>query len=170
SAPARRLPTGPRPAANAGRPRRSPAPWSGRSSARPAPAHARCRRSRRRPGKDRSGRAAGPTTCAAMPWACRGRSSRKVAGERPAGLVAAAVDEMVVDHAGRLHEGVDDRRPDEIAAAGAQVLGDRARLLALGGNVGETPPLRLDRPPADEAPQMTAEAVPSGKVEIDAGE
>ena len=47
---------------------------------------------------------------------------------------------MIVDHPGRLHEGVDDRRPDEIAAAGAQVLGDGARLLALNRNVGERNP------------------------------
>ena len=32
-------------------------------------------------------------------------------------VVTVAVDQMVVDHAGRLHEGVDDRRPDELESA-----------------------------------------------------
>lgn len=33
-----------------------------------------------------------------------------------------AVDEMVVDHAGRLHEGIDDGRADELEAARGQLL------------------------------------------------
>ena len=63
--PARPRRTAPRPAANAARPRRSPARASGRSSARRGPGRGRCRRSRRRAGRGRSGRAGGPTACAA---------------------------------------------------------------------------------------------------------
>src|SRR5579883_3218577 len=57
--------------------------------------------------------------------------------ERGDGLMAMAIDEMIVDHAGRLHESVDDRRPDEIAAAGFQVLRDRLGLLGLRRNVAD---------------------------------
>jgi hypothetical protein len=40
-----------------------------------------------------------------------------------------------VDHAGRLHESVDDGRPDEIGTAFAQVLGDRCRNIGLRDDV-----------------------------------
>ncbi len=88
---------------------------SGRSSARRAPGRARCRRSRRRAARGRSGRAGGPTACAARRAALRFTTAALAEGG--AGRVAVAVDEMVVDHADRLHEGVDDRRADEIGAA-----------------------------------------------------
>jgi hypothetical protein len=39
-----------------------------------------------------------------------------------AGLVAEAGDEVIVDHAGRLHEGVHDRRADEAETAPCEVL------------------------------------------------
>jgi hypothetical protein len=39
-------------------------------------------------------------------------------------FVTIAVDQMVIDHPGRLHESVDDRRPDELEAAALQLLGD----------------------------------------------
>jgi hypothetical protein len=32
-------------------------------------------------------------------------------------FVTVAVDQMVIDHPGRLHEGVDNRRPDEFESA-----------------------------------------------------
>ena len=60
----------------------------------------------------------------------RARGSRVMVGFRcaSAGMpVAAAIDEMIVDHADRLHEGVDDRRAAEIDAARLQVFGDCAR-------------------------------------------
>ena len=41
---------------------------------------------------------------------------------------------MVDDHAYRLHEGVDRRRSDELPAPLAQVLRQRRRLWARGGN------------------------------------
>ena len=41
-------------------------------------------------------------------------------------FVTIAVDQMVVDHPGRLHEGVNDRRPDEFEAAAGQFLRHRA--------------------------------------------
>ena len=80
---------------------------------------------------------------------------------------AMAIDEMVVDHADRLHEGVDDRRSDEIAAARAQVLGDAARQLGLGGHVAHRQARATKRPAVDEAPEMSREAASPGEVEID---
>src|SRR3984957_12276690 len=41
--------------------------------------------------------------------------------------MAVAGDQMIIDHADRLHEGVDDGRPAEFEAALRQLLGDRAR-------------------------------------------
>src|SRR5580692_6974414 len=41
--------------------------------------------------------------------------------------MAIAGDQMIVDHADRLHEGVDDGRPAEFEAALRQFFGDRAR-------------------------------------------
>src|SRR5580704_15234529 len=41
--------------------------------------------------------------------------------------MAIAADQMIVDHADRLHEGVDDGRPAEFEAALRQLFGDRAR-------------------------------------------
>ena len=68
-----------------------------------------------------------------------------------------AIDEMVVDHAGRLHEGVDDRRPDEARAARLEVLGDRLRDVGLGRNLARRFALAVDRLAVDEAPQMLGE-------------
>ena len=109
-----------RPAARAERRRKYARPWSVRSTARPAPAHARCPRSRRRAARDRVNRAAVPTACAARRAAllfagrrlliCACRASRTA-------VMAVAVDQMIVHHADRLHEGIDDGRPDELEAA-----------------------------------------------------
>src|ERR1700722_16793273 len=41
--------------------------------------------------------------------------------------MAIAGDQMIVDHADRLHEGVDDGRPAEFETALQKLLGDRAR-------------------------------------------
>ena len=72
--------------------------------------------------------------------------------------MAVAVDEMVVDHADRLHEGVDDRRADEIAAALAQILGDRLGDCGRGRHLAHRRAGVLDRPALDEAPDMPGEA------------
>jgi hypothetical protein len=57
------------------------------------------------------------------------------APERGAFGMTIAIDQMIVDYAGRLHESVDDGRPDEIGAAFAQVLGDRCRNIGLRDDV-----------------------------------
>src|SRR3954470_3170000 len=121
-----------RPTAYAARPRRCVRRWFGHSSGRHAPAHARRRQSRCRAGRDRANRAAGPTACAArhetphrvtISWPSFGLEAR-LALRLAAARVTMAVDEMIVDHAGRLHEGIDDRRADEFEAARGQLLGD----------------------------------------------
>jgi hypothetical protein len=69
-----------------------------------------------------------------------------------------AGEEMVVDHAGRLHEGVDDRRPAELEAARLEVLRDGARQLRLGGDRGDRLVAVDDRLPAGEVPEIGREA------------
>ena len=94
----------------------------------------------------------------------------KLARQRAAGLVTAAIDEMIVDHAGRLHEGVDDGRPDEIAAhARASPWRWRARRRSRR-HVLQAHPRVVDRASVDEAPQMTGEAALVREVENDAGQ
>src|ERR1700733_4571776 len=85
---------------------------------------------------------------------CHARAAldMRLAAERRAFGMAVAIDEMIVDHAGRLHEGVDDGRPDEIAAAFAQVLGDRGGNIGLGDNVAHGSAFVLDRLAVDKAP------------------
>ena len=47
--------------------------------------------------------------------------------------VAEAAHQVVVDEPGGLHEGVADRRPDELEAAAAEVFAHGARLVGFGG-------------------------------------
>src|SRR5258705_3948699 len=87
--------------------------WFGRSIARPAPAHGRCRQSRYRAAKDRASRAAVPTTSAArrgwirpnVPPSFDFRARGAVLAAAP--FVAETTDEMVVEHSNRQPEGVD---------------------------------------------------------------
>src|SRR5215207_2308391 len=71
-----------------------------------------------------------------------------------------AAGEVVVDHADRLHEGVDDRRPDEVEALGLERLRDRARGLVLGPDIGPARGVVLHRAAIDEPPQEIREALP----------
>src|SRR5438874_11380545 len=73
-------------------------------------------------------------------------------------VVSEAGHHMVVDHAGRLHERVADRRPDEAEAAPFQVLAHRLRLGRLGRDLGEGPPGVDDRLSAHERPEMRVQA------------
>src|ERR1019366_4638624 len=96
------------------------------SSARPAPGHGRCRRFRYRAARGPADRAAVPTASAARPGS-RSRFRKSVARSfdfkagaallTGAAFVAEAGHQMVVDHAGGLHEGIDDGRPDELETA-----------------------------------------------------
>src|SRR5580693_4105299 len=85
---------------------------SSRSSRRPDSMRCQAR------GSD-AGRAARLARCAVSTTATR--------PEFLALRMAIAGDQMIVDHADRLHEGVDDGRPAEFEAALRQLLGDRAR-------------------------------------------
>src|SRR6185503_9643838 len=70
--------------------------------------------------------------------------------------VAIAAGEMVVDHAGRLHEGVADGRADEAEAALLQVLAHRVRFGGARRDVVALAPV-LDRLAADELPDVAVE-------------
>src|SRR5262249_54915470 len=107
--------------------------WSGRSSAPRAQARARCLRFRRRARTDQAGRAAAPTTCAAtravraVAMICarlrkKGSTASSPFAELLAGRVPVEVHDVVVYHADRLHEGIDDGRPDELESARQQLL------------------------------------------------
>src|SRR5580658_2972447 len=85
---------------------------SSRSSRRPDSMRCQAR------GSD-AGRVARLARCAVSATAAR--------PEFLARLMAVAGDNMIVDHADCLHEGVDDGRPAEFEAALCQFLGDRAR-------------------------------------------
>src|SRR6185437_14155150 len=124
------------PKACAAPPKRYARRWSGRSSAPPAPGHGRYRRSRYPAARGPEDRAAGPTASAAR----RGRrfaartvfwpSSDFKSGRAMcsgAAVMAETGDEMVVDHAGGLHEGVDDGGANEFEPARRQLLRDPGR-------------------------------------------
>src|ERR1700679_3514128 len=49
-------------------------------------------------------------------------------------LMAEAGDEMIVDHAGRLHEGIDDRGPDEFKSARGKLFRHLDRQRCRGGD------------------------------------
>ena len=54
-----------------------------------------------------------------------------------------AVDQMVIDHSGRLHEGINDGRPDKFETATGQFLRHCFRDRCLGGDL-PTPPVVID--------------------------
>src|SRR6266446_4411719 len=69
-----------------------------------------------------------------------------------------AAHEVVVDHARRLHEGIDDARADELEAAPRELLGHRARDRRLRRHLrGGAEAIDL-RPAADEVPKEPREA------------
>lgn len=61
---------------------------------------------------------------------------------------------MIVHHADGLHVGVHDRTADELEAALFEVLAQCIRLLRCGGQVFHACNAILNRPPADEAPNV----------------
>src|ERR1700726_2243300 len=70
------------------------------------------------------------------------------------GLMAVASNEMVVDHADGLHEGVDDGRPAELEAAPRQFLGHGARCRGFRRHLACGAEMIDLRPPIDEIPQQ----------------
>src|SRR6202035_5831882 len=83
-------------------------------------------RSSRRPDSMRC-QARGSDAGPAARLARRAASATAARRELFARCVAMAGDNMIVDHADRLHEGVDDGRPAELETTLRQFLGDRAR-------------------------------------------
>src|SRR5262249_41456497 len=154
-----------RPAANAGRRTRCARPRSARSSGQRARARARCRRSRRRAGKGRADRACARTACVAkrgMPRTLLAvaalPASRSAARQRGQRRVAMAAHHMVVDHARRLHEGIDDARADELEATPRELLGHRSRDRRFRRHLrGGAEAIDLG-PAADEIPKQPREA------------
>ena len=61
---------------------------------------------------------------------------------------------MIVDHPGRLHERVHDRRANEVESALSQVFADGIRDLGLGNNIGSALRFIHDRFAADEPPNV----------------
>ena len=73
-------------------------------------------------------------------------------------FVAKTADEMIVDHARGLHEGINGRRPDEAEAFGLQSLGDALWTVGVSaGTVLKEPAVDL-RAAVDEVPQERREA------------
>jgi NADH-quinone oxidoreductase subunit M len=66
--------------------------------------------------------------------------------------------EVIVHQAGRLHQGVADRRPDKRETPALQVLGKRVGNLGTGRHLGEGPPVVAERLPIDEPPDEIVKA------------
>src|SRR4029077_19895737 len=77
-------------------------------------------------------RRAAPSALAVAAAACAGRSTLHLAARL--GMTVTR-NQMIVDHADGLHEGVDDGRPAEFEAAPQQLLRHRARLRRLVGDL-----------------------------------
>src|SRR5450631_2988061 len=157
-----------RPTACAAPPKKYARRWSGRSSARPAPGRGRYRRSRCPAARGPADRAAAPTTSAARPGATfrqrtifSGPSFGFEAGAAlfaGAGSMAKAGHQMVIDHAGGLHEGIDDGRADKFESARRQFLGYLGRQWRRCRHAGGGLEVVDLRPAVDEIPQEFREA------------
>ena len=92
-------------------------------------------------------------------WRRDGALRRAAARGEPGHLgVAEAVDDVVVDQPGGLHERVADRRADEREAALPERLAERVRLRRERRDLLEASPRVLPRLAADEAPEESVEA------------
>src|SRR3954465_12417876 len=65
---------------------------------------------------------------------------------------------VIVDHADRLHEGIADRRADELEAALQEIFAKSVRLGGLRRHIAAAPPAVDARSAADEAPDVGVEA------------
>src|SRR5437763_7129245 len=91
--------------------------------------------------------------------AARGECSVSLPTPRPTAEVhvARAGDEVVVDHASGLHQGVADCRTDELESAPQQVAAQRIGLRGTRGDIGQAPPPILLWLAADKTPQISIE-------------
>src|SRR5947209_8433428 len=85
-----------------------------------------------------------------------------------ADTVAPAIDEMIVDHADRLHKGIDDRGATEFETARFQILRDFPRQFGFRGNFADVTEIVADRLAVDEVPQILAKALLFLDVEVSA--
>src|SRR3954464_13321468 len=74
--------------------------------------------------------------------------------------VPVAGDKVVVHHADRLHEGIDDGRADELEATAGQLLRDFPRQLGLGRDLSDAAPAVHQGLAVDEVPEQTGESGP----------
>src|ERR1051326_613367 len=72
-------------------------------------------------------------------------------------LVPEAIRRVIVDHARRLHQGITNRRADELEAALDHVLAHRVGFFRFGRNIGQRPESIDDWFAADKLPQVTIE-------------
>src|SRR5215467_8729620 len=138
----------PPPASHAGRRRRRAPPASGRSSAPRAPGRGRYPRSRCPWARDRAGRDGAPIACAARRAGCASprprdcEACRSCRGPLDGGLEAAlqfrarlmtmAGYQVIIDHARRLHEGINRGGTDKAKALRLQRFGNGLRAGRLG--------------------------------------
>src|SRR5205085_4440377 len=71
--------------------------------------------------------------------------------------VARAGDEVVVDHASGLHQGIANCRTDELESAPQQIAAHRIGFRGARGHIGQAPPAILLRFAADKTPQVSVE-------------
>src|SRR5437588_11233274 len=71
--------------------------------------------------------------------------------------VARAGDEVVVDHASGLHQGVADCRTGEFESAPQQIAAHRIGFSGARGHIGQTPPASLLWVATDKTPQISVE-------------
>ena len=77
---------------------------------------------------------------------------------RPDVTVAETVDQVIVDHADRLHVRVDHCRSDEAEAAALEIAAECVRVSGRCGNLAQRAPAILPRPAIDKLPAIRVEA------------
>tara|TARA_R110002124_G_scaffold186379_1_gene353855 strand:+ start:63 stop:323 length:261 start_codon:yes stop_codon:yes gene_type:complete len=80
-------------------------------------------------------------------------------GERAAGGVLGALNEVVIDHARGLHKGIHDGGPHKVETALFQGFGHGFGLGRVNRYVGKALPVILDRLSTDKRPQEVSERV-----------
>src|SRR5690606_19538940 len=69
-----------------------------------------------------------------------------------------AIDQMVVDHAHRLHEGITDRAADKLKTASLEILAQRIGCCRRCGNFAQRLPVVLLGAPLNKPPQVVIKA------------
>src|SRR5579872_7009243 len=116
-------------------------------------------RSSRRPESMRCQARASAVACGGGLSRCKA-SATAVLSELGDHVVPVAGHQMVVDHAGRLHEGIDDGWAAELEAALRQLFRHRARHGRVGGNLRRAAITIHFRTAVDKAPQQIGKARP----------